>query len=288
MTPAGPVGAAALAEARKHCGALAREYARDQWLGALYAEPAARDGLLALAAFDHEIRQARRRARDSNLAALRLAWWRGVVDGERMAEAAGNPTAVALLSAIDVYSLPRVEFEGMLDARLEEIDPPDGFDLAAFENYAGGSEGARLRLAARICAGGAHIDAAEAHAPAGLALAFARMLAELPVKAGSAPTLFPSDLAKRSGAAMDDFDARRASAGIAAACAEARTLARESLHEAERRLARSPLPILPAFVPLGALALDLDRLRPERPFDPPAEASALRRQWAIWRWARRH
>ena len=287
MTSAGPFGAAALAEARSHCVALAREFARDQWLGALYAEPAARDGLLALAAFDHEIRQARMRARDPNLAALRLAWWRGVVEGERRAEAAGNPTAVALLSAIDVYSLPRVEFEGMLDAQLEEIDPPHGFDLAAFETYASGSEGARLRLAGRICAGGAGIDAAEPHAPAGLALALARMLVALPAKAGSAPTLFPSDLARRNGAAIGDFDARRASEGVVAASAEARILARERLLEAERRLARSPRSILPAFVPLGGLALDLDRLRPERPFDPPADVSRLRRQWAIWRWARR-
>ncbi len=287
MTIAGPVGAAALADARKHCAALVREFARDQWLGALYAQPAARDGLLALAAFDHEIRRAGVRARHPDLAALRLDWWRGVVEGERKAEAAGNPTAAALLSAFDVYALPRAEFEAMLDARLEEIDPPHGFDLAAFENYAGGSEGARLRLAARICAGGADIDTAEAHAPAGLALALARMLAALPAKAGSAPTLFPADLARRNGAAMIDFDARRANEGVVAACAEARMLARDWFQEAERRLARSPRSIVPAFIPLGALGLDLDRLRPARPFDPPAEASALRRQWAIWRWARR-
>ena len=59
--------------------------------------------------------------------------------------------------------------------------------------------------------------------------------------------------------------------------------------EAERRLAASSPVILPAFVPLGALRLDLDRLERSaaRPFDPPGEASALRRQWAIWRWARR-
>ena len=289
MTFAGPVGAAALAAARKHSAALAREHARDQWLGALYAPSDARAALLALAAFDYEIRQARMRARDPHLAGLRLAWWREVVHGERKGEGAGNPTALALLAAIDGFSLPRAEFEAMLDATLEELDQPDAFDLAAFEAFASGGEGARLRLAARICGAGVDIDAVEAHAPAGLALALARMLAALPAKAGSAPTLFPVDLALRNGATLGDFDARRATEGVKAACAGARALARERLAEAERRLARSPRAILPAFAPLGALGLDLDRLERNAatPFDSPVEASPLRRQWAIWRWARR-
>ncbi len=286
---AGPVGAAALAEARRHSAALARAHAHDQWLGALYASSNARDALHALAAFDFEIRQARMRARDPNLAALRLAWWRGVVRGEREAEAAGNPTALALLAAIDAFTLPSAEFEAMLGARLDELDPPQGFDLAAFEGYADGSEGARLRLAARICGEGREIDALAAHAPAGLALALGRMLEALPAKAGSAPTLFPADLAQRNGASLRDFDARQVNGGVIAACAGGRALARERLAEAERRLKQSPREILPAFVPLGALGLDLDRLErnASTPFDPPAEVSPLRRQWTIWRWARR-
>ena len=43
----------------------------------------------------------------------------------------------------------------------------------------------------------------------------------------------------------------RASAGVVAASAELRGLARERLAEAERRLKASPPPILPAFVPLA-------------------------------------
>ena len=289
MTSAGPLGAAAMAEARKHCAAFVRENARDQWLGALYAPPGRLDALLALAAFDHEIRQARMRARDPNLAALRLAWWRDVVQGERESEAAGNPTALALMSAVEAFSLPRSGLEAMLDARLEELVPSEGFGLDAFAAFANGSDVARLRLAARICGGGRDLDAADACAPAGLALALTRMLAALPAKAGSAPTLFPVDIALRHGAALRDFEARRVNDGVVAACAEARALARESVREAERRLAASPPAILPAFVPLGAVGLDLERIErgAARPFDPSAETSPLRRQWAIWRWARR-
>ena len=288
MTQRAPPGLGPLAEAYRHCAALARAQARDQWLGSLYAEKSARDGLAALAAFDAEIRHALKRARDPNLAAMRLAWWREVIAGERPDEATGAPVAFALGAAIDAYALPRAWLDAMIDARLQEIAPQDDFNLAAFHAFANESEGARLRLAARIAAGGQDLDRADAHAPAGMALALTRLLIELPFKAGSAPTLIPADVAARHGASAADFDARRPSPGVIAACTELRALAREHLAEAERRLKDSGAAILPAFVPLGPLRLDLDRLdhNGARPFDAAGEASPLRRQWAIWRWAR--
>jgi phytoene synthase len=278
----------ALGEANRYCAALARASARDQWLGALYADASARDALCALAAFDYEIRQAPMRARDPNLAAMRLAWWRGAIAGERQDEAAGSPVALALSAAIDTYALPLASLEAMLDARLQEIAPQDDFNLAAFRAFADESEGARVRLASLIAAGGVDLDQASAHAPAGMALALTRMLGQLPFKAGSAPTLIPADVAARAGASAADLDARRASAGVIAACAELRAIARDELAKTERRLKASSPSILPAFAPLAPLRLDLDRLdrNAASPFDPPREVSPLRRQWTIWRWAR--
>ena len=121
-----------------------------------------------------------------------------------------------------------------------------------------------------------------------MALALTRVLKELPFKAGAAPTLIPADVAARHGASVADFDARRATPGVLGACAELRGMARAELSEAERRLKGSAAEILPAFIPLAPLRLDLDRLdrNSEHPFDAVSEASPLRRQWAIWRWAR--
>ena len=223
------------------------------------AQPS-RGALFALASFDYEIRHAFKRARDPNLAAIRLAWWREVVTGERHDEAAGNPVALALRAAIDAYALPQAWLEAMLDARLQEIAPQDDFNLVAFRAFADESEGARLRLASRIAAGGQDLDPADAHAPAGMALALTRLLKELPFKAGSAPTLIPTDVAARHGVSVADFDAGRSNSGVLAACAELRKLARDELAEAERRLKTSAPAILPAFIPLAPLRLDLDRL----------------------------
>ena len=87
---------------------------------------------------------------------------------------------------------------------------------------------------------------------------------------------------------MGEFDARGLSPGVIAACAELRRVARDELAEAERRLKNLSPAILPAFIPLAPLRLDLDRLdrNAARPFDAAGEISPLRRQWAIWRWAR--
>jgi phytoene synthase len=283
-----PPGADPLADAYEHCAQLARTHARDQWLGALYASASARGALFALASFDYEIRQALRRARDPNLTAIRLAWWREVIAGERQAEAAGNPVALALRAAIDAYALPQSRLEAMLDARLQAIAPQEDFDHVAFRAFADESEGARLRLASRITARGQDLDTADAQAPAGMALALTRLLKELPFKAGSAPTLIPTDVAARHGVNVADFDARREDPGVIVACAELRGLARDELAEAERRLENSSPAILPAFIPLAPLRLDLDRLdrNADRPFDALGEVSPLRRQWAVWRWAR--
>jgi phytoene synthase len=289
VTARRPPGADPLADATEHCAALARAHARDQWLGALYASASARGALFALASFDYEIRHALKRARDPNLTAIRLAWWREVIAGERQAEATGNPVALALRAAIDAYALPQAWLEAMLDARLQAIAPQDDFNHVAFRAFADESEGARLRLASRIAAWGRDLDPAEAHAPAGMALALTRLLKELPFKAGSAPTLIPTDVAARHDVSVEDFDARRVSPGVLAACTELRGLARDELAEAERRLRSSNPAILPAFIPLAPLWLDLDRLdrNADRPFDELSEVSPLRRQWAIWRSARK-
>jgi phytoene synthase len=111
----------------------------------------------------------------------------------------------------------------------------------------------------------------------------------LPFKAGSAPTLIPADVVDRHGTSAAEFDARRSNSGVLAACAELRNLARDELAQADRRLKASDPAILPAFIPLAPLRLDLDQLdrNANRPFDAVGKISPLRQQWAIWRWARR-
>src|SRR5258708_28502243 len=88
------------------------------------------------------------------------------------------------------------------------MSPQENFKLAAFESFAEESEGARLRLAARIAAGGRDLDEAKAHATAGVGLALGPLLAAPPVPARAAPTPFPPPRAPRPRASGRGFPPR--------------------------------------------------------------------------------
>jgi phytoene synthase len=272
-----------------HCETLARQYARDEWLAALFAPEAARPGLHALSAFEYELRGIAARARDPHAAALRLAWWRESMLGERDEEAWGSPVASAIIAAAKTYALPRASLEDMTDAALEAAAGEDIADMAAFGAYAARSESARLRLAARIAAQGRDDETASAEEPAGIALSIVRTLLDLPRAGEAATLLIPRDMLANRQAKPDDVRARRATPGVIAALGDLRGLARDALVDAEKRLTGASPAVLPAFAPLGPLRLDLARLKrgAANPFAPPRQVAPWRRQWAIWRWARR-
>jgi phytoene synthase len=272
-----------------HCETLARQYARDEWLAALFAPEAARPGLHALSAFEHELRGIAARARDPHAAALRLAWWRESMLGERDEEASGSPVASAIIAAAKTYALPRAWLEEMTDAALQAAAGEDIADINAFRAYAGRGESARIRLAARIAALGREVETAGAEEPAGLALGVVRTLLDLPRAVEAATLLIPRDILAKRQAKPEDIRARRATPGVVAALRDLRGMAGEALVEAEKRLAGASPAVLPAFAPLGPLRLDLARLKraADHPFDPPRAVAPWRRQWAIWRWTRR-
>ena len=88
-------------DAFAHCAELVRTADRDRYLAALFAPAERRDALFALYAFNVEIGRVREVAREALPGEIRLQWWSDVLSGERDGEAAANPIAAALLSAIE-------------------------------------------------------------------------------------------------------------------------------------------------------------------------------------------
>ena len=68
--------------------------------------------------------------------------------------------------------------------------------------------------------------------------------------------------------------------------AELREIARRHLAAAQARIVALPAPVLPAFLPVALVRPSLLRLQRRDAFAP-AEISPWRRQWLIWRAARR-
>jgi phytoene synthase len=278
-----------LGDAYAHCDAAARAGDKDRWLATLFAPAAHRPALAALYAFNLEIAGARARIREPMAGEIRLQWWREAIEGRRPGEAAGHPVAAALLDAITRYRLPRKALTDLIEARVFDLydDPmPSSADL---DGYCGETQSSLFRLAALILADGADPGGAEAAAHAGVAWGLVGVLRALPHTSARGQVYLPGDLLARHGLTRADIVERRDSPGLRAALAEMRARARDHL-EAMRDAASSAAPaaraaLLPAFLCPAYLAA-MER-RAAAPFAGAEEWPQWRRQWILWRAARR-
>jgi 15-cis-phytoene synthase len=269
-----------LNEAYAHCEAVARERARDRWLGALFAPAPLRPHLYALIAFEQEMAHLREAVRDPRAGEIRLVWWREAMAGTRD-EALGNPLAAALLDTLRKFRPPPHLIENAIAARQFDLydDPfPATVDLEA---YLGETRSGLLQIAAFVLAEGRDSHSAEVSGLAGVALGLVELLRGM---SGPRPLAFaPADLLARHGVSPAEFRERRASPGLTAAVGELVALARRRLREAEAARKLLPKALAPAYAGLATAPLWLAAT--ERGHAPP-EVAAWRRQWALWRWSR--
>lgn len=109
-----------------------------------------RDDVLALHAFDLEIRKTVRTIREPIAGEIRLQWWREVFRGERDTEAAASPLAYLMLDLMRRHSIDPQIWENYLDGRIFDLYDDPLEDHAAFEAYAGQTEGTILQLTCLI------------------------------------------------------------------------------------------------------------------------------------------
>lgn len=188
----------------------------DRVLAAGFAAPAVRDRLLALVAFNHELARAREVATEPALGAIRLQWWREVLD-EIFAGAPvrRHPVAGALAEAVKAAGLPRGLLEALVDARAAEFERAPFATLVELEAWLDQGAGNLVRLS--LLAGGmpAIGQVADRLARAGgVAFGLAGILRALPWWHGRGATPLPLELLAGQG-----LDADRAIASVdGAAC----------------------------------------------------------------------
>lgn len=122
--------------------ALVKRVDPDRYFCALLAPAAARDALLALYAFDHELARASLVASMAPLALIRLQWWREVVEGA----ARKHEVATPLTAALNQGRLSRDLCLAMIEGRERETDGAFA-DMAAFEEYCLAAHGAAMAAA---------------------------------------------------------------------------------------------------------------------------------------------
>jgi 15-cis-phytoene synthase len=269
-------------DAFAYCADLVRTSDRDRYIATLFAPAERRDALYALYAFNAEIARVRDVVREPLPGEIRLQWWTDVLNGERDGEASANPVAAALLDIIQRHKLETMLLTTLIDARRFDLYDEPMEELGKLEVYAHETSSALITLAAQILTGSKLEIAAKA---AGTAQAFTAIQQSFPLYARRKQLFVPAELLARYGVEPYDIFAGRSSAGLNAAFAELRTIARRHLREAQQCLTALPSEALAAFLPLALVGPSL-RLLDRRDAFVPAEISPWRRQWLIWRAAR--
>ena len=274
-------------DAFAHCETLVRAADKDRFLATLFAPAEHRHGLFALYAFNIEVSRVREVVREPLSGEIRLQWWSEVLGGEGRGEVAANPVAAALTAAMTRYALTRERLATLLEARRFDLYDEPMATLAALDGYAEGTASNLIALAAQILNGGrdAGIGALAHHA--GRAYAIAGLLKALPTHAARGQLYVPVELLERHGAGRTT-PGGKATPELRAALAELRLIARRHLAKARELVAAAPPAVIPALLVLAPAAATLTRME-RRDYEPfvPVEIAQLRRQWLIWRAARR-
>jgi phytoene synthase len=124
----------------------------DRWLASRFiADTALRADVIAIYAFDHELRRVREVATEPLMAEIRLTWWREALDELLAGKAArGHPTLVALAGAIGRHELDAEALRAMIEARLTALDGVDVDDWTVMERHIDGTSGAVMALALAV------------------------------------------------------------------------------------------------------------------------------------------
>jgi phytoene synthase len=270
-----------------YCEALVRGADKDRFLAALFAPAAHRGALHALYAFNIEIARVRESIHEPLAGEIRLQWWTDALAGKAAGDASANPVAAALLAALARYGLPIELLTGLVAARRFDLYDDPMRTLAEFNDYARATSSTLVELAARILAGGEMPALGPLAFHAGLGYAIAGLLQAFPVHAARGQLYLPLEVLERHGVGQE-FAAKPATAQLRDALAEMRGHARQHLAQAGRLADGVPVAGLPALLPVALAGPALDRME-RADYDPLAvvEPAQWRRQWLLWRAARR-
>jgi phytoene synthase len=276
-------------DAYDHCAALVRAADKDRYLAGLFAPAVARRHLHALYAFASEIARVRDAAREPLPGEIRLQWWRDALAGEGRGEVLANPVAAALIDTIAQCVLPKAPLIALIDAHGFDFYDDAMPSLADLDRYAEQTAGTLFGFGARILGGSDGADRiAGAVTAAGIAYGVAERLRTFPSDIARRQMFLPLDLLQQHGVAREEIDARQNAAGLRAVLAVLRDHARKAFEQFRAAAGIIPEACAPAFLasavmPTTLAYLDAAAADPYRQVEVPQ----WRRQWALWRAARR-
>ncbi|MDO9442501.1 MAG: phytoene/squalene synthase family protein [Beijerinckiaceae bacterium] len=283
------VAAPHLAPHYEACGQLLRSEDRDRWLACLFAPDAKRPHLHALYAFSLEMARVRELVSEPLPGEIRMQWWRDALCGQGRGDVESHPVASALIDTVKRFRLPVQALKDLIEGRGFDLYDDPMPTLGDLEGYCGETSSALMRLASLVLADGREPGGADAVGHAGVAYAMTGLMRALPWHAARGQLYIPADLLGEYGVTRDDVVSGRATPALHEALADMRGQARRHLIAAHKATASLAPEARAALVPLGLVEpyLALMEKPGYQPFKTTIELPQWRRQWALWKEARR-
>ncbi len=156
------------------CVALVRELDRDRYIATMFAPKEKQAHLMALYAFNCEIRRIPKLVSEPQLGEIRLQWWHDTL----AAEQAQHPIAAALHEAVVANELPVEALQSLIEAHRFDLyadTMPSRHDL---DGYMGETSSVIFQMAAQIVAPQVALKTTETAGYAGVAYGIATCLAD--------------------------------------------------------------------------------------------------------------
>ncbi len=251
------------------CAEAVRAVDYDRYLSVLFARRDKRAALFALYAFNYEVAKTAEAVSEPTLGLIRLQWWREAIEGIFEGAPRRHDVVLALSNAIDAFALPRLLFDGLIDAREQDLSGAPFAAPSELENYADATSGHLMRLAARIVGAGSSLDGYVR--PVGIAYALIGLMRAFPHHAAQRRIMLPLNELRAAGLSEEDVYA-----GLAD---NIRVLMDNMIAAAETQLnaisnAQIPRRYLPAFLP-AALTRPYLKMMSRRGFSPYRDAVEL-------------
>jgi 15-cis-phytoene synthase len=268
---------------------LLRREDRDRWLASLFVPREPRRHIHALYAFSLEVARVPEVVSEALLGEIRLQWWRDALEGTNAAEAKANPVAAALLDTIARFDLPIAPLLELICGRGRDLYGEPIQSVEVLEAYLRATCTNLFRLAALILDGKEMPASLDAALHAGIAFGVTGLIRALPWHNARGQVFVPIEILQTHGASGDDFAGGHASPAVLSALAELRAVARAHLDIFYAGLPGLPDKGRPAFLS-ACLCEPYLRLMEQpgyEPFKTVIELPQWRRQWILWREARR-
>jgi phytoene synthase len=275
-------------DAFAHCEALVRAADKDRFLTALFAPADRRRALFALYAFNVEITRACAVVHEPLAGEMRLQWWSDALRGEARGSVESNPVAAALVASVARHGLATQRLDALIEARRFDLYDAPMATLADLQSYGRDVSSTLIELAIGVLASGVAPDTDKLARHAGIGLAFAGLLKAFPIHSARGQLYVPLELLDRYDVQRDTVAAGQETTALRAALTELRREARRHLAIARGLIATAPPEIIPALLPVALAPPLLDQME-QRSYQPfvPFDIPQWRRQWLIWRAARR-